>query len=80
VADESESPAEVSDARVKRAAERLRELEASGITLSEILGGEAGAVFMRDYCDGDADIACAAFVLVHSPGVHTGLVEGRGTV
>jgi hypothetical protein len=52
---------------VKRAAERLRELQASGVALAEILGGEAGAAFIREDCDGDFDVAAAAFALVHSP-------------
>jgi hypothetical protein len=55
------------DKRVERAAERLRELEASGVSLSEILGGEAGTAFVRDDCHGDLDIAQAAFALLHSP-------------
>jgi hypothetical protein len=54
--------------RVERAAERLRELEASGVELSEILGGEAGTAFLREDCHGDLDIAHAAFALLHSPG------------
>jgi hypothetical protein len=55
------------DKRVERAAERLRELEASGVALSEILGGEAGTLFLRNDCHGDPDIAHAAFALLHSP-------------
>jgi hypothetical protein len=55
------------DDRIKRAAKWLRELEASGVEPSEILGGEAGAQFVRDYCSGDPDLASAAFALVHSP-------------
>jgi hypothetical protein len=55
------------DERVKRAAERLRELQASGVLLSELLGDEAGAAFIREDCDGDFDVAAAAFALVHSP-------------
>jgi hypothetical protein len=54
--------------RVERAAERLRELEASGVGLSEILGGEAGTAFLREDCHGDLDTARAAFALLHSPG------------
>ena len=38
---------------IERAAHRLREMKASGIEPSEILGGEAGAEFVRDYCAGD---------------------------
>jgi hypothetical protein len=56
--------------RVKRAAERLRELEALGVELSEILAGPDGAAFVRDDCDGDPDLACAAFAIVHSPKIH----------
>jgi hypothetical protein len=52
---------------VERAAERLRELQASGVALSELLGGKAGAAFIREECDGDFDVATAAFALVHSP-------------
>jgi hypothetical protein len=55
------------DERVKRAAERLRELRASGVALSEILSGEAGAAFIREECDGDFDVATAAFALVYPP-------------
>jgi hypothetical protein len=53
------------DERVERAAERLRELKASGVELSEILGGQAGAVFISDYCEGDPDLAYAAFASAH---------------
>jgi hypothetical protein len=52
--------------KVKRAAERLRELEASGVELSEILGGPAGAQFVCRDCEGDPDLAYAAFALAHS--------------
>ncbi len=55
----------------ERAAELLRELKAAGITLPEILGGEAGAAFVRDYCEGDHEIASAALALVYYP-------SGRG--
>ena len=54
------------DERVKRAAERLRKLEASGIALPDILGGPAGAAFVRDDCEGDPALAYAALALVHS--------------
>jgi hypothetical protein len=53
--------------RVKRAAQKLLELEAAGASLSEILQGEAGITFIRDYCGGDAKVAGAAFALLHSP-------------
>jgi hypothetical protein len=52
---------------VKRAAERLREMQASGVALSEILSGQAGAEFVREDCNGDEEVAAAAFALVHSP-------------
>lgn len=52
--------------RVQRAARCLRELEASGVELHRILAGESGAIFIRDECDGDAEIAAAAFAIVHS--------------
>ena len=55
------------DERVERAAERLRELKASGVGLLEILCGPAGVTFVQDDCEGDADLAYAAFALVHSP-------------
>ena len=52
--------------KVKRAAERLRELRASGVEPSEILGGPAGATFVCGDCEGDPDLAQAAFALVYS--------------
>ncbi len=51
---------------IERAAHRLREMKASGIGPSEILGGEAGAEFVRDYCAGDPEVAAAAFTLANS--------------
>jgi hypothetical protein len=62
-----EDPEGARGERVKRAAQRLRQLQASGVDLSEILGGEAGAAFVREDCEGDPDVAVAAFALVHSP-------------
>ena len=56
--------------RVKKAVRRLRELEASGIEIYEILGGEAGVAFVSHDCDGDLDIAYVAFALVHAPTAH----------
>ncbi len=53
--------------RVQRAVERLSELEASGVGLYEILGGEAGTAFLREACHGDPDIAYTAFSFLHSP-------------
>jgi hypothetical protein len=54
------------DERIKRAAERLRELKASGVDLLEILCGPAGVTFVQDDCEGDPDLAYAAFALAHS--------------
>jgi hypothetical protein len=59
--------------QVKRAAQRLRELQVSGVALSEILRGEAGAAFIGEECDGDPEVAAAAFALVHSPRGRHGL-------
>jgi hypothetical protein len=61
-----EHPEGARDERVKRAAERLRELKAMGVEIPEILGGPVGAAFVRDDCEGDPDLAHAAFALVHS--------------
>ncbi len=63
--------------RVRRAAERLRNLEASGVELSEILNGEAGIAFVRDDCQGDPDIASSAFTLVHSPAGRESRLKGQ---
>jgi hypothetical protein len=52
---------------VSRAAGRLGELKAAGVELHEILGGRAGAAFIRDYCDGDPQVAYAAIALVYYP-------------
>jgi hypothetical protein len=62
-----EDPEGARGERVKRAAQRLRQLQASGVDLSEILGGEAGAAFVREDCEGDPEVAAAAFARVHSP-------------
>jgi hypothetical protein len=58
--------------QVYRAAERLRELRASGVEPSEILGGPAGASFVCGDCEGDPDLAQAAFALVYSSKSHSG--------
>jgi hypothetical protein len=55
------------DDRVPRAARRLRELKAAGVELYEILGGQAGAAFIRDDCGGDPEVAYAAIALVYYP-------------
>ena len=59
---------------------RLRELKAAGVELHEILGGQAGATFIRDDCDGDPEVAYAALTLVFSPTAHKRWLgeEGQG--
>ena len=52
---------------VTRATQRLRELQASGVELYEILGGEAGATFIRGACEGDPGVAYAAIALTYYP-------------
>ena len=51
--------------RVTKAARRLGELEVAGVELREILGGQAGATFIRDGCDGDPEVAYAAIAHVY---------------
>lgn len=70
MAEGEQYPINSDDSRVKRAVQYLRELETSGVELHEILGGEAGAAFIRDGCEGEPEIAYAAFALVHAPTVH----------
>jgi hypothetical protein len=70
------SSEELRPERVQRLARRLRELEASGVEPHRILAGEYGVAFIRDECGGDADIAAAAFTLVHSC-AESGRVEDR---
>ena len=53
--------------RVPRVAGRLRELKAGGVELHEILGGQAGAAFIHDDCDGAPEVAYAAIALVYFP-------------
>jgi hypothetical protein len=60
-------PVNPDDSRVKRAIRYLHELETSGVELHEIFGGEAGVAFIRDGCEGDPEVAYAAFTLVHAP-------------
>ncbi len=50
---------------VLRAADRLRELEASGVGLPEIVAGEAGRRWVEEECGGYRELARAAFALVH---------------
>ena len=56
----------VEEDRITLAAQRLHELKAGGVELYEILGGQAGAAFLRDYCEGDPEVAYAALTLVYS--------------
>jgi hypothetical protein len=63
---------------VKRATERLREIQASGVALFEVLGGEAGAAFVREDCGGDSDVAEVAFALVYSPWIAGSRLLGEG--
>ena len=58
-------PNDIDPDLVLRAADRLRELEASGVELAEVLAGEAGAAWIREDCGGDPRVARAAFALVH---------------
>jgi hypothetical protein len=67
VAEDEDNPVEALANPVARATRRLRELKAKGVELSEILGGQAGATFVRDDCDGEPEVAYAAFALVYSP-------------
>ena len=59
--------AEVEETQVTRATWRLGELKAAGVELHEILGGRAGAGFIRDYCGGDPEVAYAAIALAYFP-------------
>jgi hypothetical protein len=65
VSNGEETEGEAHAERVNRAAERLRELKASGVELLEILCGPAGIKFVLDDCEGDPDLAYAAFALAH---------------
>jgi hypothetical protein len=60
----------VENDRVLRAAQRLRELKATGVELHELLGNQAGIEFIRDDCDGDPEVAYAALALVYFPTTH----------
>ena len=59
--------AEVEETQVTRATWRLGKLKAAGGELHEILGGRAGAAFIRDYCGGDPEVAYAAIAFVYFP-------------
>ncbi len=63
---------------VTKATQRLRELQARGVALWEILGGEAGATFIRDACEGDPKVAYAAIALVYFPRTHERGVGEQG--
>jgi hypothetical protein len=65
-----ENPIVITTGRVTRATQRLGELKTAGVQLSELLGGEAGAAFIRDDCGGDPEVAYAALALVFSPTAH----------
>ena len=41
------------------------------------MGGEAGAAFIRDDCDGDDDVAYAAVALVHNPPAYERWIEEK---
>ena len=66
------------DDRVQRSARRLRELKAGGVELHELLGGPAGAAFIRDNCGGDPEVAYAAIALVYYPKTHERRVGEQG--
>ena len=70
VGERGEKPIVMTTGRVTRATRRLGELKTAGLQLSELLGGEAGAVFIRDDCDGDPEVAYAAVALVYFPRTH----------
>jgi hypothetical protein len=78
VAENEENPVEALAISVARATRRLRELKAKGVELSEILGGQAGAAFIRDHCDGDHEVAYAAFALVYYPSASKRGIEELG--
>ena len=78
MAENEENPVEALAIPVARATRRLRELKAKGVEPSEILGGQAGATFVRDHCDGDHEVAYAAFALVYSPTASKRGVEELG--
>jgi hypothetical protein len=63
---------------VTSATQRLRELQASGVELYEILGGEAGATFIRDACEGDPEVGYAAIALAYYPTTHERRVGEQG--
>ena len=72
----NQNPLVTTTGRVARATRRLGELKITGVQLSELLGGAAGAAFIRDYCDGD-DVAYAAIALVHNPSAYKHWIEEK---
>jgi hypothetical protein len=70
----------VENERVLRAAQRLRELKASGVELHDLLGNRVGAEFIRDHCGGDPEVAYAALALVYYPKTHEKRVGEQGKV
>ena len=66
--------------RVLRAAQRLRELKASGVELHDLLGNRVGAEFIRDPCGGDHEVAYAALALVYFPKTHEKRAGEQGKV
>ncbi len=63
---------------VTRATQRLRESESRGVNLYEILGGEAGATFVRDACEEDPEVAYAAIAFLYFPRTHERGVGEQG--
>jgi hypothetical protein len=76
--EDEENSVEVLTNPLARSTQRLSELKAKGVELHEILGGQVGAAFIRDYCDGDHEVAYAAFALVYSPTSAKREVEEKG--
>ena len=70
----------ITDERITTATWRLRELKTAGLELYEILGGEAGASFLRDDCDRDPEVAYAAIALVYYPTTHEKRAGDQGKV
>ena len=70
----------LTDERITTATWRLRELKTAGLELYEILGGEAGASFLRDDCDRDPEVAYAAIALVYYPTTHEKRAGEQGKV
>ena len=67
LAEEEENSVEALLQPISKGRRRPSELKAKGVELHEILGGQTGAAFICDHCDGDHKVAYAAFGLVYSP-------------